>query len=76
MAVLLKIEEFGGELGFILPEQVLARLNAKEGDTLELATTRDGLLLKSYDPEFEKQMAGIRHVMDENREVLKRLADS
>lgn len=66
MAILVKIEQFGGELGFILPKEVLARLNAKEGDILELVTTRNGLLLKSYDPEFEKQMAVARQITDEN----------
>jgi hypothetical protein len=52
-AVVVKIEQFGDELGVVLPEEVLAELKAKDGDRLQVVKTTDGLILKTHDSEFD-----------------------
>jgi putative addiction module antidote len=48
----LKIEN---SFGVILPEEVVALLGVKEGDTLFLTETSDGYRLTSHDPESEPE---------------------
>jgi putative addiction module antidote len=75
MAVVVKVQQIGEDLAIILPEEVLAHLKASAGDTLGFVMTPNGLLLTAYDAHFAEQMAAMNHVMDENREVLRKLAE-
>jgi antitoxin component of MazEF toxin-antitoxin module len=65
-----------GSLGIELPESVLQRLNLVLGDQLWLTETPDGIELSAFSPEDTEMMRVARKVMRDNREVLKRLADS
>ena len=50
----LKIRRYGNRLGVILPQEVIARLRAKVGETLFLIEAPDGgYRLTSDDPAFE-----------------------
>jgi bifunctional DNA-binding transcriptional regulator/antitoxin component of YhaV-PrlF toxin-antitoxin module len=75
MSFTAKVEQHGDDLFISLPEEALAHLKAKIGDSVELVRTPDGLLLKPYDTYFEEKMAALRHVMDEHSDVLRRLAE-
>lgn len=75
MTTTAKVERFGDDFVIKLPEEAIAHLSAKVGDSLELVRTPDGLLLHYHDVEFSKQMAAARLVMEQNREVLRRLAE-
>jgi putative addiction module antidote len=75
MSFTAKIEQHGDDLFISLPEEALTHLRAKVGDSLELVRTPDGLLLHYHDAEFSKQMAAARIIMEQNREVLRRLAE-
>ena len=45
MAITLKVIEIGDSEGIILPDEILARLQVKEGDTLCLSDLPNGILL-------------------------------
>lgn len=72
----LKITTVGNSAGIVLPKELLARLRAKKGDTLYVVETPDGFKLTPYDEEFARQMEVAENVMREDRDLLRRLADS
>lgn len=46
MAILVEVEQVGEDLAIILPEEILAHLNASLGGSLELVTIPNGLLIR------------------------------
>jgi putative addiction module antidote len=70
----LKITKIGNSAGVILPKEVLAQLGAEVGDTLSVVRTPRGIELSPSDPEFERQMAIARQVMEDHRQALRELA--
>ena len=76
MNIKLKITTVGNSAGVVLPKELLARLRVEKGDELFVTETPDGIKLMAYDPMFEKQMAVAERIMRENRDVLRKLADS
>ncbi len=71
----LKVRRIGNSLGVVLPKDALARLNAKDGDTLFLTEGPDGSMrITPYDPEFEAQMRAAREGMGRYRNALRELA--
>lgn|GEM_PF-1055092 len=63
----------GNSTGVVLPKEVLVRLNVEKGDNLFLTDAPDGYRITAYDPDFERQMTLVRRVMNERRNVLKKL---
>lgn len=76
MNMKLKITTVGNSAGIVLPKELLAHLRLEKGDELFVVETPDGVKLMAYDPVFEKQMAIAERIMRENRDVLRKLADS
>ena len=76
MNMKLKITTVGNSAGIVLPKELLAHLRLEKGDELFVTETPDGIKLMAYDPVFEKQMAIAERIMRENRDVLRKLADS
>lgn len=72
----LKITTVGNSAGVVLPKELLARLHVEKGDTLYVTELPDGIKLAPYDPEFERQMEVAERIMRENRDLLRKLADS
>jgi putative addiction module antidote len=70
----LKIKKIGNSAGVILPKELLAQLGAEVGDTLSVVRTPRGVELSPADPEFERQMAIARQVMEDHRQALRELA--
>jgi putative addiction module antidote len=71
----LKVRPVGNSLGVVLPRQVLARLNLKNGDSLHLTEAPDGSMrITPYDPMFEAQMRLARDGMGKFRNALRELA--
>lgn len=71
----LKIRPVGNSLGVVLPKEMLARLNVKDGDALYLTETPDGSLrITPYDPAFDAQMQAARDGMAQYRNALRELA--
>ena len=76
MARELEVICVGDSLGIILPEDVLQRLGVEIGDTLSITEVYGGIHLSRSALEDSEFMKAARRVMRENREVLKRLANS
>lgn len=72
--VALKIRKVGNSLGTTIPQDVAARLNITEGDSVFLTEAPGGYLLTPYDQEFEAQMKAARSIMKKRRNVLRELA--
>ena len=71
----LKLTRIGNSTGVVLPREVLERLRVERGDLLSVIETPDGIQLTAYDPEFASQMELAEHVMREDRDVLRKLAE-
>ena len=69
-----KLITVGSETACILPNEVLERLHAKEGDTLVVTETKDGIMLSPVDEEYRKQMAIAEDVMRRYHNTLRELA--
>ncbi|MBN9598135.1 MAG: AbrB/MazE/SpoVT family DNA-binding domain-containing protein [Afipia sp.] len=71
----LQIRKIGNSVGLILPKELLARLNLKEGDKVYPLEQPDGSLrLSPFDPKHAKAMEIARQVMHEYRDTLAALA--
>ena len=75
MATAVKITTIGNSVGIVLPKEILARLHVEKGDTLYLTDSPDGVRLSPYNPTLADKLDAFEHVMRENRDVLKRLAE-
>jgi putative addiction module antidote len=71
----LEIKRIGNSTGIILPKELLARLNLKQGQWVYVSELPDGgVRLTPYDPDFERAMAIVDDLMVEYRDTLKALA--
>jgi len=69
------IRKIGNSEGVILPKELLAKLNLKAGDVLEIKEAVDGVTLTPVDDSFERQMEAARKVMDKYKVALQKLAE-
>lgn len=76
MKARLKVIKIGNSSGVILPKDLLADWQVKEGDTLSLARIPGGISLRPADSEFEAQMEVAREIMERDRDALRELAGS
>jgi len=71
----LKLIKIGNSMGVVLPKELLSRLGAQAGDTLNASVDdQGGLTIKRADDDFENQMAVAREVMMRRRRALRELA--
>ena len=70
----LKIRKIGNSLGIVLPKETLAQLRVGEGDELHVIETPDGIELRAYDPEIERQLDIARKIARRYRNTLRELA--
>lgn len=71
----LKITTVGNSVGLVLPKDILAKLRVKKGDSLYVIETPNGVELTPYDPAFAAQMDAAEDIMQQNRNVLRKLAE-
>ena len=71
-----KLRAIGNSTGVVLPREILEKLRVERGDELMVLETPEGIMLTSYDPEFARQLDVAERVMREDRDLLKKLADS
>ena len=74
MSVTLKIRKTGNSLSVILPKEVLARLNVKEGDEVFMVETQHGYSVTRHDPKFEHTMQVAEKVFDRFKNAYRELA--
>jgi len=73
----LEIISTGESAGVILPEEVMARLGARKGDTLCLTEAAGGgYRLTMWSAAFERQMGVVEEIMEEGREVLRGMGEA
>ncbi len=70
----LKLRAIGNSVGVVFPKELLAELDATEGDTLFAVRTPDGVRLTKSDPDFEEDMEVARRLMKRWHNVLRELA--
>jgi putative addiction module antidote len=71
----LHLRKIGNSVGFILPKELLARLNLKEGDKFYPVEQPDGSLkLSPFNPKHARTMEIARQVMHEYRDTFAVLA--
>ena len=74
-AGILRVRKIGNSIGFILPKDIAARLDLREGDRLFLVEQPGGgFVLTPHDPDFEKAMEVARRGMKRYRNALAELA--
>lgn len=71
----LKVTKIGNSAGIILPKELLAHLNAKLGDRLNVVRTSRGIEIGMVDPEFGDQMEVAKEVMERRHQALMALAN-
>lgn len=72
----LKITTVGNSSGVVLPKELLTRLRVGKGDELYVTELPDGIKLAPFNPEFARQMEVAERIMREDRDLLRKLADS
>jgi putative addiction module antidote len=71
----LELKKIGNSTGLILPKELLAELDFKQGDWVTLTATAEGALqLRRSDPVFDKGMEIAERAMDTYRNALEELA--
>jgi putative addiction module antidote len=71
----LQIRKIGNSVGVILPKELLARLNLKEGDRFYPVKQPDGSLrLSPFNPKHARTMEIARKIMHEYRDTFAALA--
>ncbi|HEV3371707.1 MAG TPA: AbrB family transcriptional regulator [Xanthobacteraceae bacterium] len=71
----IEIKKIGNSDGFILPRELMQRLDLKRGQQLYITELAGGgFQALPYDPDFEKTMDMAEEVMDEYRDTLAALA--
>lgn len=74
MPVAVKLICVGSSLGIVLPPEMLNHLHVREGDTLYLSESPDGLRLLPNDRESAATSDAFDEIMRENRDILRALA--
>lgn len=74
MAREITMRRMGGSIGATLPKDIVDRMNIQEGDRMVVLETEDGVLLKPYDPHFERVMQAAERGMRRYRDALRELA--
>jgi putative addiction module antidote len=70
-----EVKKIGNSSGFILPKEVMVRLNLSVGDELYATLTPDGgIRLTPHNPDFEKAMEVARRGMKRYHNALAELA--
>lgn len=70
-----KLSRIGNSYGVILPKEVISHLNAKSDNKLFIIETPNGIEITSYDQSFAEAVSLAEQIMDDNKNVLKKLAE-
>jgi putative addiction module antidote len=70
-----ELVQVGDSLAILLPEETLARLRVKIGDTLFVTESVNGVTLTSSDPALDEQLDTALRVIHGRRNVLDQMTD-
>ncbi len=65
----------GNSLGLVFPPEVLAHLEAPDGDEIRLVQTPNGPILQKVDAETATELEAAVEIVQEDESVLRRLAE-
>ncbi len=68
--------EVDGEVALIIPDEMLERKRLAKGDEVTVTETSRGFEVSSYDEEFAHQMEIARQIMQEDKDLLRKLAEN
>lgn len=68
------MRKMGGSLGLTLPKDLVEHLQTAEGEQLHAVKTEQGVLLTTFDPEFERAMEIYQRGARKYRNALRELA--
>lgn len=71
----LTITKIGEDFVLILPEELLHRVRWKTGDKVFVSEEQDGLKIVPYDEDLVETLKNARFVMEDDRELLQKLAE-
>jgi len=69
-----KVRKIGNSYGVILPKETLDKLGLREGDTVFVTDTPEGVGLRPHDETFEAQMKAAEEFTHVYRDALRELA--
>ena len=70
-----KLRRVGNSLGVTLPKEVLDKFGLKEGDSINIILTTEGIQLTPYDPNFEAVMEAYKEGKAKYRNAMRKLAN-
>lgn len=70
----LEIKKIGNSTGLILPKELLARLELKQGDEVVITDAPNGFRVTRDNSDFDRAMEIVGDIMIEYRETLEALA--
>jgi putative addiction module antidote len=71
----IEIKRIGNSDGFILPRELMQRLDLQRGQQMHVVELAGGgFQVLPYDPDFEKTLEAADEIMDEYRDTLTALA--
>ena len=68
------LRKIGNSIGATFPKDLLDKHGLKEGSTLHLVESRDGLTLTPYDPHFEEVVKAYEEVEEQYKNAFRELA--
>ena len=71
----LKVVDAGENATISLPQEMLDKFGIRPGDNLQLVATENGIALTSHDAANQSQLELAERVLEERRDVLRRLAE-
>lgn len=73
--VTIKVSKIGNSIGVIFPKAMLLKMHLKEGDIVYAIETPDGYRLTPFDEDFGQQMKMAQAIIQEEKDVLRVLAE-
>jgi antitoxin MazE len=68
------IRPFGNSAGVTIPQEMLEQFGLSKGDAVSLRETPDGILITTYNAEFERVMQIAREGADRYRNAMRELS--
>ena len=71
---ILELTQVGNSVGIVLPEEMLSRLELKQGARVFVTETPEGITLTRYDEDLEEQLSAGRKLMQQYHTTFEQLA--
>lgn len=69
-----KLRKIGNSVGMIIPAEMLANVNLREGDEVHLRLTSEGMVISAYDPDFDEMLKDAQEFLRTHRNAFRELS--